>query len=85
MADVIEYSQPTSKPTAKVAAVGKAGAIAVAIPLIVTILASFGVIVPDDVSTAAVTGVGAAVTLYAAVQAIYQFGAGYLKKSERKV
>lgn len=85
MADVVTYNQPTSAPTAKVAAVGKAGAAAVIIPLIVTLLASFGVVVPEDISGQAVAGVGAAVTLYAAIQAIVQFGAGYLKKSERKV
>lgn len=82
---VVKYNQPTSAPTAKVAAVGRAGAIAVAIPLIVTILASFGVIVPEGTSEQAVAAVSGAIALYSFLQAMYQFGAGYLKRSERKV
>ena len=85
MANTVEYNQPTSAPTAKVGAVGKAGAAAVIIPLIVTLLASFGIIVPEDVSGQAIALTGAVVTAYAAIQALWQFGAGYLKKSERKV
>jgi len=85
MAEVIEYSQPTTAPTAKVAAVGKAGAIAAIIPLIVTLLAGFGVAVPDGLSQQAVVAVSGAVAVYAFFQALWQFGAGYLKKSERKV
>lgn len=85
MSSVVEYNQPTSAPTAKVAAVGKAGAVAVIVPLIVTLLAQFGVIVPDEVTQQVITGIGLVVTLYSIVQALWQFGAGYLKKSERKV
>lgn len=76
------YNQPTAAPTAKVAAVGGAGAV---IALVVTLLAYMGVIVPDGLSeqaTAAVAGVIAIVTF---VQAAVQFFAGYIKKSERNV
>lgn len=78
------YNQPTSAPTAKVKAVGVAGVVTVLVPLVVTILASFGVIVPQEVSDQAIAGIGAIVTIWAAIQSIVHFAAGYFKKSETK-
>jgi uncharacterized membrane protein len=75
------YDQPTSAPTAKVAAVGGAGAI---IALVVTALAYFGVIVPDGLSQQATAAVAAIITIITFAQAILQFAAGYIKKSEVK-
>lgn len=77
----LTVNQPTSAPTAKVAAVGLAGLI---ITAIIGILASFGVIVPDGLSDQASQAVGATVTIVAAIQAIVQFFAGYLKKAQVK-
>ncbi|HET8709263.1 MAG TPA: hypothetical protein VFL85_03195 [Candidatus Saccharimonadales bacterium] len=62
--------QPTSKPTAKVAAGGLAGVIVTAV---VAILAAFGVVVPADVSSAALA-------LVAAVTTIISFVAAYAKR-----
>lgn len=78
------YNQPTSAPTAKVAAVGKAGIAAVIIPAIVLVLSSFGVVVPDEISNDVLAAISAIVTVYAAIQAVVQFIAGYIKKSETK-
>lgn len=78
------YTQPTPAPVAKVKAVGYAGIITTIVPLIVTVLASFGVALPDNISNQAVAVIGAIVTLYAAVQSVVHFLAGYIKKAETK-
>jgi uncharacterized membrane protein len=75
------YNQPTSAPTAKVAAVGGAGAV---IALIVTLLAYMGVIVPEGLSEQATQAVAAVITIVTFGQAALQFLAGYFKKSEKK-
>jgi len=76
--------QPTAAPTAKVAAVGIAGIVAVIVPLIVTLLAAFGIIIPEGLTAQLIASASAIVTIYAAVQAIVQFAAGYFKRSEVK-
>jgi len=76
--------QPTAAPTNKVAAVGIAGIVAVIVPLIVTILAGFGVIIPDELTAKLIASASAIVTIYAAVQAVVQFAAGYFKRNEVK-
>jgi hypothetical protein len=65
-------NQPTSAPTAKMSAVGGVGAFVTAI---VGLLAIFGVTLPDNVSTAAVT-------LILAIHTLIVFLAGYFKKEK---
>lgn len=77
----VSYNQPTSKPTAKIAAVGTAGII---VSLTVSMLAIFGVIVPDDLSAQAEQAVTAVILIITFGQALIQFIAGYMKKSEKK-
>ena len=72
-------NQPTNQPTPKVAAVGAAGIVVTAL---VSVLALTGVIVPDNVSQAAVDAVTAIVITVSAVQTVIQFFAGYLKKNQ---
>lgn len=69
----MQYDQPTNKPTAKMTAVGGAGAVVLAV---VTILAAFGVQVPENVS-------GAVLTLVTALSVIIPFIAGYLKREKK--
>jgi predicted membrane channel-forming protein YqfA (hemolysin III family) len=77
---LIEYEQPTSLPVPKVAAAGIAGVIVTAV---VTVLALSGIIVPDNVSQAAVNAVAAVIFLISAVQTVVTFAAGYFKKDAR--
>ena len=77
---LIEYEQPTSLPVPKVAAAGIAGVIVTAV---VTILALSGIIVPDNVSQAAVNAVTAVVFLVSAVQTVVTFAAAYFKKDAK--
>lgn len=77
------YNQPTSAPTTKVAAVGVAGIAAVLVPLLVTVLASFGVIVPDATANQVIQLISAIVTVYSLAQGVAQFAAGYFKKSKK--
>lgn len=79
---VTTYIQPTAKPTAKVRAVGVAGG---AVAAIVTILALFGVIIPEELSSQAEAAVTAVIVAITFAQALIQFVAGYLKKSDTKV
>jgi hypothetical protein len=74
-----KYTQPTAVPTAKVKAVGYTGGLVAAI---VTILAVFGVIVPDDLSAQAEGAVTALFIVISFAQALAQFIAGYMKKSD---
>lgn len=76
---VTTYTQPTATPTAKVKAVGVAG---ILVSAIVTVLALFGVIIPDDLSTQATNAVQAVIVIVTFAQAATQFIAGYLKKSD---
>lgn len=82
MGEVVKYNQPTAAPTAKVSAVAGAGAV---IATAVSLLALFGVIVPDGLSEQATQAVAAVITIVTFGQALLQFLAGYLKKSEKKV
>lgn len=66
-------TQPTSRPTNKVAAGTLAGVLVTAA---VAVLAQFNVVVPEDVSTAAVTAIGAVVV-------VVQFVAGYFKRDRK--
>lgn len=66
-------NQKTNKPTNKVTSGTLAGVLVTAL---VAVLAQFNVVVPEDVSTAAVTAVGAAVV-------VVQFVAGYLKRDRK--
>lgn len=75
------YTQPTSKPTAKVAAVGAAGLI---IGAIVTILTVSGVTIPEGLPEQAENAVAAVIVLITFGQAVITFAAGYLKKSNTK-
>jgi predicted amino acid-binding ACT domain protein len=77
---LIEYEQPTSLPVPKVAAAGIAGVIVTAV---VTVLAMSGIIVPDNVSQAAVNAVSALVFLVSAIQTVVTFAAAYLKKDAK--
>lgn len=77
------YNQPTNAPTEKVKAVGLAGAVSVLLPMLVMILAQFGVIVPDDLQAEAIAAIAAVVTIYSFIQAVGQFIAGYMKKSKK--
>jgi hypothetical protein len=72
-------NQPTAAPTQKMQAVGAAGA---GVAAVVTLLAIFGVIVPEDVSKSAEGGIAALFVLVSAVQAVVTFAAGYLKKNK---
>jgi predicted membrane-bound spermidine synthase len=76
------YNQPTPKPTAKIAAVGYAGAITTIIPLVVIVLNSLGAtgLDPDALSTGVINTVAAIVTIYNAVSALITFAAGYFKR-----
>lgn len=82
MAQVREYEQPTSVPVPKVAAVGIAGVVVTAL---VSMLAAFGILVPDNVSTAATGAVAGVVIVISALQTIITFVAGYLKKDAKPV
>lgn len=73
------YTQPTAVPTAKVKAVGVAGG---TVALIVSLLAVFGVIVPEDLSAQAEAAVTALIVVITFAQALIQFIAGYMKKSD---
>lgn len=71
--------QPTSEPTEKIKAVGAAG---VVIAAIVTVLALFGVIIPDELSKQASEALTALIVLITFGQATAQFVAGYIKKNK---
>jgi hypothetical protein len=77
---LIEYEQPTSLPVPKVAAAGIAGVIVTAV---VTVLALSGIIVPGNVSQAAVNAISAIVFLVSAVQTVVTFAAAYFKKGAK--
>jgi hypothetical protein len=77
---LIEYEQPTSVPVPKVAAAGIAGVIVTAV---VTVLAMSGIIVPDDVSQAAVNAISAVVIVVSAIQTVITFVAAYFKKDAK--
>lgn len=66
----MDITQPTAQPTAKMTAVGGAGALVLAL---VTILTVFGVTVPENVQ-------GAVITLITAAAVIIPFVAGYVKR-----
>lgn len=74
-----KYTQPTATPTAKVKAVGYAGG---AVAAVVTILSLFGIIVPADLSSQAEAAVTATIVVITFTQALVQFIAGYMKKSD---
>ena len=80
------YTQPTLKPTSKIAAVGYAGIITTLVPLMVIVLNSLGAtgVDPDALSTGIINAIAAIVTIYNAVSVLIQFIAGYMKK-EKKV
>ena len=78
-AAVTKYTQPTATPTSKVKAVGVAG---ILVSTVVTVLALFGVIIPDDLSAQATNAVQALIILVTFIQAATQFIAGYMKKSD---
>lgn len=81
---VTTYTQPTATPTAKVKAVGKAGAITTLLPFLVAVGAFLG-FNPEDTETGVNLAVGAIasiVTAYTAISALIQFIAGYMKKSD---
>lgn len=69
----MEYDQPTNKPTAKMTAVGKAGAFMTAL---FALLAIFSVQVPADVS-------GAAITVVSGLSVVIPWLAGYMKREKR--
>lgn len=73
------YDQPTLNPTPKIKAVGIAGLI---VPAVVAVLAAFGVILPDGLSTQVEAAITAILVVVSAVQAVIQFAAGYLKRDE---
>jgi hypothetical protein len=77
---LIEYEQPTSLPVPKVQAAGIAGVI---ITGVVTVLAMSGIIVPDEVSQAAVGAVSAIIFVVSALQTIIRFAAAYVKKDAK--
>jgi hypothetical protein len=77
---LIEYEQPTSAPVPKVAAAGIAGVIVTAV---VTVLAMSGIIVPDNVSQAAVNAISAVVIVVSAVQTVITFVAAYFKRDAK--
>ena len=57
--------------------------LAVIVTAVVTVLALSGIIVPDNVSQAAVNAVSAVVFLVSAVQTVVTFAAAYLKKDAK--
>lgn len=77
---LVEYEQPTSLPVPKVKAAGIAGVIVTAV---VTVLSMSGIIVPDNVSSAAVGTVSAVVFIISALQTIITFAAAYIKKDKK--
>lgn len=79
---ITTYPQPSKTPTAKVKAVINTNAITAIIPLIITILATFNIVLPESAGTDAVAAVGAIVTLYSIVQGVITSLAGYFKKSD---
>jgi hypothetical protein len=78
------FDQPTAKPTAKIAAVGYAGAITTIIPLLVIALNSLGVtgLDPESLTTGIINVVAAIITIYNAVSALVIFAAGYFKRDK---
>lgn len=81
MEDKVTVSQPTNVPVAKVQAVGWAGG---AVGAVVTLLALTGVIVPDNLSEQAESAIAAVFVVVSFGQAVIQFLAGYIKKSNAK-
>lgn len=79
---VTTYDQPTGAPVPKMVAVGSAGAI---ITLLVTVLAAFGIIIPDDVSGSATAGIAAVMVIVSSAQTVLSFLAGYFKKDAKPV
>jgi positive regulator of sigma E activity len=79
---VTTYTQPTATPTAKVKAVGYAGGVVTSVAALVYLLSLFGIIVPVDVSDAAVQLITGVIALVSLVQTIVTFAAGYFKKSD---
>jgi protein-S-isoprenylcysteine O-methyltransferase Ste14 len=80
--ETIKYEQPNGKPVPKMVAVATAGAI---VPAIVALLAAFGVIIPDDISSQAQSAMVAILTLVSAGQALIMFVSGYIKRDEKPV
>lgn len=78
------YTQPTSAPTAKVAAVGYAGIITTLVPLLVFVLTSLNVHIGNtsDLTNSLIAIVAAVVTIYQAITAAVHFAAGYFKESD---
>ena len=79
------YSQPTLKPTSKIAAVGIAGIVTTLVPIMVILLNTLGVagVDPDALSTGIINLIAAIVTIYNAVSVLIQFIAGYMKKEKK--
>lgn len=79
------YSQPTLKPTSKVAAVGYAGIVTTLAPLIVILLNNLGVtgLEPESLSTGIVNLIAAILTISNAISAVIHFSAGYFKKESK--
>lgn len=70
-----KYNQPTPAPTSKVAAGGIAGAVITALLALANL---FGIVIPEEVT-------GAALTLVAAVTTIISFAAAYIKRDVKPV
>lgn len=77
---LVKYEQPTDKPVPKIMAVGQSGAVVAGI---VALLALFGVIIPDDISSQAEAALKALFVILPFMQAIIQFLAGYFKRDEK--
>lgn len=67
------YNQPNAKPVPKVKAVGVAGAV---VTVIAFVLSQFGIVIPEEVSSAGITLILAGTT-------IVTFVAGYMRKDEK--
>ncbi len=77
-----KYNQMDYEPVPKVKAVAAAGAI---VTLVITVLALFGVIVPDNISSQAEGAIAATVIVVSFIQSVVVFAAGYLKRDEKQV
>lgn len=80
MSQLQAYEQPTSAPVPKIQAVGVVGG---AVAAVVTLLALFGVIIPDNLSAQATGAITALFIVISFVQAAITFIAGYLKKDAK--
>lgn len=75
MSNEAKYDQPSAAPTPKMTAVGMAGVI---VTLVIGLANLFGIVIPEEVTGAALTVVSGLVT-------VITFVAGYMKRDKKPV